>query len=305
MIPERVVEGVYRLRTLMVNVYFVSAPAQSWFLIDAGLPGFTGAIREAAARLFSGPPLGILLTHGHFDHVGALPRLSDEWGVPVYAHPLEMPYLRGESPYPPPDPTVGGGTQSWLSPLFPRGPINLGAAARMLPPSGAVPALPDWEWLPTPGHTPGHVSFYRPSDRTLIAGDAVVTARQESTLGVLTQEQMVWRPPAYYTCDWIAARRSVERMAMLDPEVLATGHGRPMHGQAVRDGLRTLAMEFDRVMPSTGRYVPFPAVTDEHGIVHVPPRPPLAPSARAAIGVGAVGAVALGVAMFAVTRRRR
>src|SRR5689334_14722070 len=192
--PERIADGVYRLRMLMANAYFVVEPAGSWTLVDAGLPGYASSIRRTAQRLFNGPPAAIVLTHGHFDHVGGLPRLSDDWGVPVYAHPLEMPYLRGESPYPPPDPTVGGGVQSLLSPLFPRGPIDLGDAVRMLPPDGALPVLPGWEWIATPGHSPGHVSFFRRSDRTLIAGDAVVTTKQESMVSALTERPLVWRP---------------------------------------------------------------------------------------------------------------
>src|SRR4051812_6744038 len=154
---ERVASGVYRLRTLMVNVYLVAANddhGSPWALIDTGLPGYRGAIRRAAAQLFHRPPSAILLTHGHFDHVGALPRLADEWGVPVYAHPLEMPYLTGRSEYPPPDPTVGGGAQTWMSPLFSRGPIDLGARVQPLPMNRVVPWLPEWQWQLTDGHAP-------------------------------------------------------------------------------------------------------------------------------------------------------
>src|SRR4051794_40885475 len=114
---EHIADGVYRLRTVMVNVYFVSGvPAPTWVLVDAGMPGYARLIRREAERLFTSPPAAILLTHGHFDHVGGLRRLADYWGVPIYAHPLELPYLTGRSKYPPPDPTVGG-TQSWFSPL--------------------------------------------------------------------------------------------------------------------------------------------------------------------------------------------
>ena len=60
------------------------------------------------------------------------------------------------------------------------------AAARALDLSAqgaSVPGLPDWECIPTPGHTPGHVSFFRPRDRVLIAGDAVLTVQLNSFRG--------------------------------------------------------------------------------------------------------------------------
>ena len=63
----------------------------------------------------------------------------------------------------------------------------------------------------------------------------------------------------------IAARQSVERIAALHPNVLATGHGVPLEGPAMRNGLRALSERFDAVMPSSGRYVPYPAITDAHG----------------------------------------
>ena len=300
--PERIADGVYRLCALMVNVYFVAERGDAWALVDTGLRGYTGRIRQAAERLFNRPPLAVLLTHGHFDHVGGLPELARTWGVPVYAHPLEMPYLTGVSPYPPPDPTVGGGMQSWLSPMFPRGPIDLRGLVHMLPPDGVVPGLPDWSWIATPGHSPGHVSFFRSWDRLLLAGDAMVTTRQESTIDVLTQHEVVSRPPAYFTCDWAAAERSVERLAALEPNALATGHGHVLYGERMRAGVRRLATQFERMMPSSGRYIPYPAVADERGVVHVPPKAPLTAAARAVIGAGVV---AIGAVAVAASRRRR
>jgi glyoxylase-like metal-dependent hydrolase (beta-lactamase superfamily II) len=301
---ERVAPDVFRLRTMMVNVYFVRDGASGdWVLVDTGMPGFARTIRREAERLFGGRPRAIVLTHGHFDHVGAVGRLSSDWGIPVYAHPLELPYLTGRSKYPPPDPTVGGGTQSLMSPLYSRGPVDLGSRIHMLPMGGAVPGLPEWQWLLTCGHAPGHVSLFRDVDRTLIAGDAVVTTRQESTTGALLQRPtLVWRPPAYFTPDWQSARRSVETLAALDPETLVTGHGRPMRGATMRRQLRDLADRFDKYMPASGRYVPYPAVADERGVVHVPPRPGIAMT-RGTIAA-AVGAAAIGAGLIALARRR-
>ncbi len=101
------------------------------------------------------------MTHGHFDHIGGLKELSDRWDVPIYAHALEHPYLDGRSAYPPPDPMVGGGLMALLSPLYPKGPIDIGARLRYLPEDSSVPGMPDWRWLHTPGHAPGHVSLWR------------------------------------------------------------------------------------------------------------------------------------------------
>ena len=301
---EQVASDVFRLRTLMVNAYVVrDRTTGQWALIDTGMPGFAGAIRRAAEQLFGSRPAAILLTHGHFDHVGGLPTLAEQWGVPVYAHPLEMPYLTGRSKYPPPDPTVGGGSQSWMSPLFPRGPIDLESHAHLLPINGVVPVLSEWQWLLTCGHAPGHVSFFREDDRTLIAGDAVVTTKQESMIGAMFERPtIVWRPPAYFTPDWTSARRSAETLAALEPDVLATGHGRVMHGAEMRRELRDLADRFETCMPPSGRYIPYPAIADERGVVHVPPRAGIAID-RGTVAAS-VGVAAVGVGLIALARRR-
>ena len=196
------------------------------------------------------------MTHGHFDHVGAFPELFEQWDVPVFAHPAEIPHLTGQRDYPPPDPSVGKGAMALLSFAYPNGAIDLGDRVKALPEDGSVPGLPGWRWLATPGHSDGHVSFFRENDRLLVAGDAFVTTKQESLYAVATQKQEVHGPPAYFTPDWNAARRSVEALAAVRPAIAATGHGTPMAGNDLTNGLAELAAHFNDVaVPDHGRYV--------------------------------------------------
>jgi len=252
--------GLTGFRTVMVNFFLVvplHAPRQ-WVLVDAGLRGSAPRIvREAALRFGSDqPPQAILLTHGHFDHIGALPSLLNRWNVPVYAHPAELPFLNQQTRYPAPDPTVGGGLMSVSSPLYPRQPPRLPTPVHPLPSDGTVPGLPEWKWIPTPGHTPGHVSFWRESDRVLITGDALVSTRQESALAVWRQHIEVRPPPAYFTPDWRTAYDSMRRLRALDPAIAATGHGLPLRRDHWLQELDTLLADFDRRgLPRQGRYV--------------------------------------------------
>lgn len=256
-------------RLAIVNVVYLGAQgagAGEWVLIDAGVMGTRGMILDAVEHLFGtdSRPSAIVMTHGHFDHVGALPELAERWDVPIYVHELELPYLDGRASYPPPDPKVGGGLMSTLSRFYPRGPIDVSRWLDVLPADGTVPPMPGWRWIHTPGHTPGHVSFWREQDRTLIAGDAFITTAQESAYAVATQRPELHGPPMYYTQNWKDARTSVERLAALEPELAVTGHGRAMQGPELRDALHTLARDFDRVaVPEHGHYVDDPARVGE------------------------------------------
>lgn len=291
-----VTSRVIGLRTVMVNLYAVSNPDGSWVLVDTGLPFSSKRILRWIERR-KGPgarPTCILLTHGHFDHAGNARELARHWDVPVYAHRLEKPYLTGKSKYPPPDPTVGRGVFSLLAPMYPRGPINFGDRLQELPDDKSVPGLHDWHWIATPGHSPGHVSLFRQKDRVLLAGDAFVTTKQESVIAVVSQLPEVHGPPAYYTMDWDAARRSVASLAALRPNIVACGHGVPMEGAEVAIALAYLAEHFDKVArPSRGRYARQPAVTNENGIVRLPP-PVVNPAIKVAVGVAIAGGVLYG-----------
>ena len=218
-------------------------------------------------------PAAIVLTHGHFDHVGALEPLLAVWDVPVYAHTLELPFLTGRADYPPPDPTVGRGRMSRLSPLFPetrhRPRRPRAAAAR---PAAQCPACLAGAGSHTPGHSPGHVSLFRagrrrPDCRRRGGDDAAGV-----DLRLCTQKQELTGPPAYFTIDWEKSRRSAVALAALRPAVLVTGHGPPIRGRKAALLLGKLARDFDsRARPRRGRYVSRPAVTDARGVVSLPP----------------------------------
>lgn len=263
-------------RLAIVNVAFYGAPNASdrgWVLIDAGVPGTAGSIAGAARQRFGDSrPAAIIMTHGHFDHVGALKELSEQWDAPIYAHELELPYLDGRSSYPPADPTVGGGLMAFMSPLYPAGPFDAGPKLSVLPADGSVPGMPGWKWIHTPGHAPGHISLWREADKTLIVGDAFITTKQESAFAVALQKPEMHGPPMYYTPDWVSAKASVEQLAALDPELVVTGHGPAMQGAQMREALHLLARDFDRIaVPDHGRYVGKPAQANESGPTFVPP----------------------------------
>lgn len=256
---EQAIRDVICLQVLIANICFIGKPgSDNWILVDAGLSTTADRILDTAAEYYGkdNKPKAIILTHGHFDHVGALDKLLSEWDVPVYAHKLELPYLTGEKDYPPGDPTVGGGLMAAISPVYPNEGINLGSKVKSLPENGDMPFMPDWRYIHTPGHTPGHISLYRESDGVLIAGDAFVTVDQESALAVFKQEKEVNGPPSYFTTDWEEAKKSVRKLADLKPSLVITGHGLPLYGQELRTQLDRLAKNFDELaVPDQGRYV--------------------------------------------------
>ncbi|MEC0111056.1 MBL fold metallo-hydrolase [Paenibacillus taichungensis] len=241
----------------IVNISLVGYP-DDFVLIDAGMPKSANEIISVIEERF-GPnsrPKAIILTHGHFDHVGGLIELVKHWEVPVYAHPLEMPFLTGQKSYPEPDPTVEGGLVAKMSTSFPNEPINLGSSVQTLPSDGTVPHMPGFRWIHTPGHSPGHVSLFRERDGALIAGDAFTTVKQEYMYKVFTQELEISGPPRYLTTDWEAAKQSVIKIEALKPEFAVTGHGLPMSGEVLTTSLKKLVNEFDQIaVPDYGKYV--------------------------------------------------
>ncbi len=267
----RIAPDVGWLPVSFVNVYFIGQPGRRWLLVDAGLPGRATQIRTAAEARFGvgSKPDAIILTHGHFDHAGSASQLAEKWDVPIYAHSLEMPYLNGRSAYPPPDPTLGGAI-AFLSRFMPSKPYDFGDRLRELPPN-TLPGFDDWQWFATPGHSPGHISLFRQSDRVLLAGDAFATMNMDSWSGLITGKQELAPGGAPFNCDWNATIASVKRLAELQPNVVGCGHGIPMKETETSTRLQQFAEEFHA--PRRGRYTREPARADERGVVSLPPAP--------------------------------
>jgi glyoxylase-like metal-dependent hydrolase (beta-lactamase superfamily II) len=287
--PEQIADVVWRLPVYGANVYFVGSPT-GWVLVDAAWAWGDCAriIRSAAAPLF-GPDAratAILLTHLHPDHDGAALELAAVWGCPVYLHADELPLARavaagdlaGIERY------GNGLDRRVLVPIMrilrsrpgpAQGRTSIADFARVLEPT-AVPDLPDWTWVPTPGHTPGHVAFFRSGDRVLLSGDAVLTVDATSIGGCLAwalgrRPSHAWEAPRYTNWDQDATDTSFGVLAALEPRVLATGHGAALLGDPATRELRALAARTNaRRCPSAGRAAHTPNAAS--GVVVTPPR---------------------------------
>jgi glyoxylase-like metal-dependent hydrolase (beta-lactamase superfamily II) len=288
---ERIAPDVGWQSISFVNVYFLGHSGGQWVLVDAGLPERESQIFAAAeARFGAGSrPEAIYLTHGHFDHAGSALALAKRWDVPIFAHRLELPYLTGLANYPPPDPTIGGAI-AFLSRFVPYRARDLGDRIRELP-NGPLAGLPDWEWIATPGHSPGHVSYFRSSDRVLLAGDAFATMNMDSWIGLIGGKMELTRAGAPFNMDWEATRASVKKLADLRPNVTGCGHGMPMRDGALPERLKHFAKRFRP--PRHGRYAAEAAVADEAGIVKLPPAP-FDPVPLATAGALLAAGIALG-----------
>jgi glyoxylase-like metal-dependent hydrolase (beta-lactamase superfamily II) len=233
---------------LDVNVYFVRS-ADSWVLVDAGLASSAPEIRRAGESLFGADshPTAILLTHYHPDHSGSAAELARFWGCPVWFATQELRIICGNAAtfrkhsfplgrwlYLPLLRLTG---KKRVQALMSRG--GLREFARALDADDTVPGLPDWEAVPTPGHTPGHVSFFRRDDRVLLSGDAVVT-RASPLARFLRRRSGLTRSPWYFTWNRAVARQTVATLAELEPLVIASGHGKPLSAPDLAARLRRL-----------------------------------------------------------------
>jgi glyoxylase-like metal-dependent hydrolase (beta-lactamase superfamily II) len=245
---QEVLPDLLLMNFTIVNACLVGT-AKNYVLVDTGLENSADYILQCIENRFGSgsKPQAIILTHGHFDHVGSVIKLSELWKIPVYIHKLEMPYITGKKDYPVGDPTVDDGLVAKLSPTFPHTSIDITAYAAALPEDGNVPEMPEWKWIHTPGHTEGHISLFREKDRVLLAADAFSTTKQESLMSVLTHSKQISGPPKYLTTDWKTAEESIKHLRDLKPSLAIASHGEPMKGEELTRHLDMLVDNFNEI----------------------------------------------------------
>lgn len=240
---EEISPNILILNFTISRAFIIGNPKESsdWILIDTGLENSFDFIIKCSEERFgeNNPPKAIILTHGHFDHVGSVIKLSEKWKVPVYIHKLELPYVTGKEDYNVGNPDVDSGMVAKISPSFPHTSINIPNVME-LPRDGTVPYLSDWEWIHTPGHTKGHISLFDKKNKMLIVGDAFTTLKQESFLSVLFQTQEVNLPPKYFTENPEEVKTSIQKLKELDISLAIPSHGNPIDGKELIEHLERM-----------------------------------------------------------------
>lgn len=225
---QMLAQGVWQLRGFprnWFNVYLVED-----VLIDA-------ATRWAGRRILRqlrGRSLRLLaLTHCHPDHQGAARAVCEQFQVPLACHEADIPAMEGRTPMMPHNRLVRLGERLWAGPAYP--------VTRALSDGDE---LAGFRVLHTPGHTPGHVLFFRDRDRVAIAGDLL------ANINFLTRKVALQEPPRVFTADPEQNRHSIQLLIDLKPNLVCFGHGPPLRQpELLRDLARRLAAARPPLVP--------------------------------------------------------
>ena len=226
--------GLHRLKGFPpdgFNVYLVETPGGD-VLVDTA----TRHARRRILRQVDGRRLeGILITHAHRDHAGAMHAVATKTGAPVWSSPEDADALEGKvpEPIPKPDSLVNRMFGGWWKDRHP--------VARRIQDGERIG---DFEVIAFPGHTPGMIGLWRESDRTVVCADAL------RTVNVFTGIPQVGEMPAAFTCDIPESRRSIRKLAALEARIVCPGHGRALRGDEAVEKVRTLAADLPAELPT-------------------------------------------------------
>jgi hydroxyacylglutathione hydrolase len=208
---KEVAEGVWHVRCLPGPRWAVNAYLAGDVLIDAGCRQSTGRIlkqlegREVTAHA---------LTHAHPDHQGASHDVCERLGIPYWCPEADVPAAE--------DPELIRERQPdhYIARFYWR--IFHGPGHEVDRPINGGDEVAGFEVIDAPGHSAGHVVFWRESDRVLIIGDVLTNIDQYTGLPGLHE------PKANLTPEPERNRESAKNLASLEPELVCFGHGAPL-----------------------------------------------------------------------------
>lgn len=210
---QQVLPGVYTFSGLLAGRVYLLRDDDGLTLVDTSISNAGGKIlaqlKEAGHQ--PGDVKRILITHAHSDHVGSLPMVQAATEAEVWCHALEQPVIEGKIPMPRRESRI-----PMPETTFKPTPVH-----RTLAEGEVLPILGNLHVMATPGHAPGHISFWQPERSMLIVGDVIFYFFNRMTL-----------PLDLFTVDMDENKRSVQKLAALKPESLLFGHGQPIVGGA-------------------------------------------------------------------------
>lgn len=203
---NEVADGVFQIAMSPRNG--VNAWLLGGVIVDAGTPGMG---KKLAKTLAGRGVTAHAITHAHPDHVGGSAHLCRTLGIPFRAPAGDVAAVRAGKSVP---------GESRIKPILERGssfpPVEVAHELR------EGDDVAGFRVLDTPGHSAGHISFWRESDRVLVAGDVFFN------LSLKTFRYGLRQPPGPFTVDPEQNRRSMRRLAELEPSVACFGHGPPV-----------------------------------------------------------------------------
>ncbi|KLO45140.1 metallo-beta-lactamase [Mycobacterium nebraskense] len=226
--------GVTRVSRWVFNCYVLQG-RDGVVVIDAGLPKVATDLETILNRV-GGTVHAVVATHGHSDHVAGAAELTARYPAPIWLPALTLTYFDGAKPR---TPTPARAARIWPTlvdqPLDRIGLTGLLGGVRVAgygtpagmrwtgaPPHGgladgqSLPGAPDWTVIKAGGHTDDSIALWNSATRTLLSGDAVLTARGK-----------VWHTPEIV--DAASAADTRKRLEELPVAHLLPGHGRPVH----------------------------------------------------------------------------